>query len=481
MLRLDSIVSRTIFLHVVALVVTATLLPLALYWHLESDVTDLQHRAMQERAESLARLLSLRPDGGWLLDLPAELRDFYSEDYGRYFYAVLDDTGKVLFSSRKDGSTIFPTRGSPAEAEFPEVSSGGRKVSGASVRKTVDGRIVRVQVGEDLAHRDVLIDDVLANFFQRVGWITAPILLVLLATDIVIFRRAVRPLLLASRRAEQIGPTRTDVRLPIDDIPREIRPLVIAVNRALDRLEEGFRRQREFTADAAHELRTPLAVLRTRMETLPDRSVASALLRDVEGMSRVVSQLLDAAELETFVPDPGETADLQAVCAQVAEFIAPLALAQGKTVALTGAEEPVWIKGDADMLNRAVRNLVENGLNQTPEGLDVEIAVAENGTVGVLDRGEGVPAADRERIFQPFWPRDRRRTGGAGLGLSIVKRIVEAHGGTVSVDDRPGGGAAFTLRFARATLLRRASRPTSRPRPAPVGFGERDAPAAWGD
>jgi signal transduction histidine kinase len=315
------------------------------------------------------------------------------------------------------------------------------------------GRAVRIQIAEDLSHRDVLVDDVVANFFRKVGWVTVPILLLLLATDIVIFRRAVQPLLRASERAGHISPTRIDVRLPTDDIPREILPLVIAVNRALDRLEQGFRRQREFTADAAHELRTPLAILRTRIETLPDRQAAGALHRDVEGMSRVVGQLLDAAELETVVVDPNERADLHEVCAEVAEFVAPLALGQGKSIALSGAEGPVWIKGNAEMLRRAIRNLLENALNHTPKGTDVEIVVGEHGTVSVLDQGEGVPVTSREQIFERFWRRDRRRAGSAGLGLSIVKRIVEAHGGTITVKNRPTGGAEFSMRLSPAELL----------------------------
>jgi len=441
--------SRVMFLHMVAIVVTAILMPLALHWFLNSHVENLQRRAMREQAESLAHHLVPRGDGGWSFDLPAGLRDQYSEAYGRYAYAVIDDAGHVLFSSRKDQAPIFPSDHRRSDVEFLETRSGDRNISDASLRKDVNGRIVWIQVVEDLTHDDVLIDDVVATFFQEVGWITVPGLLLLLATDIVILRRAVQPLLRASNRAEHIGPARIDVRLPIDDVPREILPLVIAVNRALDRVEQGFRWQRKFTADAAHELRTPLAILRTRIETLPDQRAAETLYRDVEGMSRVVSQLLDAAELETLVVDPNERADLQAVCAEVAAFVAPLALAQEKSIALSGAEGPVWIKGNEEMLRRAILNLAENALKHTPKGTDVEIVVGETGSVSVLDQGAGVANANRERIFERFWRGDRRRAGGAGLGLSIVKHVVEAHGGAITVENRPTGGAEFSLSFVR--------------------------------
>ena len=158
---------------------------------------------------------------------------------------------------------------------------------------------------------------------------------------------------------------------------------VAAVNKALDRLDQGFRLQREFTADAAHELRTPLSILRTRVETLDDPRVAKALHSDIEAMSRVVGQLLDIAELEAFTIDPCEVADLQAACAEVAEFIAPLALEQGREIALLGATAPVWIKGNAEMIKRAIRNLAENAIRHTPKDTVVEFVVEENGTVTV--------------------------------------------------------------------------------------------------
>lgn len=451
MLRFPSILSRIMLLHSVAVVVTAILMPLALYWALSADVEDLQRWEMRQLAESIARHLFVGPDGRLSFDLPAGLRSQFSEAYGRYAYAVLDEPGRVLFSSRKDGAPIFPKDDRSTDFAFLAAGHENPTIIGASLRTEVDEHIVWVQVGEDLGHRGVLIDDVVANFYRRVGWVTVPILLLLLAADIAIFRRAVQPLLHASRLAEEIGPMRIDVRLPVGDMPREIRPLVIAVNKALDRLEQGFIRQREFTADAAHELRTPLAILRMRIETLPDAATVEALQHDVEGMSRVVSQLLDAAEIETLVITPEETADLREVCAEVARFMAPLALADRKSIALSGPEHPVAVNGNAEMIGRAVRNLVENALKHTPEGTDVEIVVEENATVRVIDRGEGIPAAKRELIFERFWRRDRRRAGSAGLGLAIVKRIMEAHGGTVTVGDAPSGGAAFTLVFKAPT------------------------------
>jgi hypothetical protein len=247
-----------------------------------------------------------------------------------YAYAVIDGSGRVLFSSGRDEAPIFPHDLRSSKVAFLETRQGKAAISGVSMAKDMgDGKhmgdgTVWVQVAEDLAHRDVIIDDIVADFFKRVGWITLPILLFLLAIDIAIFRRALRPLHKASEMAKEITPRRTDVRLSPQSIPSEILPLVQAINQALDRLEAGFRVQREFTADAAHELRTPLTILRGRVDALVDRSIAKALHKDIEGMARIVSQLLDIAELETLAIDPAEKADLRAICAEVAELAAPL-------------------------------------------------------------------------------------------------------------------------------------------------------------
>jgi signal transduction histidine kinase len=442
-----SIFSRIIFLHVIAMVITAIFMPLVLYWFLKSAANDLHQQAMRDQADLVAHYLVLDQHGHLTLDLPPALQDLYSPAYGRYSYAVLDDNGRVLFSSRKDQASIFSGDLRSSEPAFMEARQGSSAISGVSMAKRAGEETLRIQVGEDLAHRDVIIDDIVAEFFKRVGWITLPILLFLLAIDIVIFRRVLRPLLRASDKAKEITPKRTDVRLSAQDIPSEILPLVQAINQALDRLEAGFRVQREFTADAAHELRTPLTILGSRIDALPDRSIAKGLHKDIEGMARIVSQLLDIAELETFSIEPSEKADLRAICAEVAEFAAPLALAQDKSIALSGTEKPVWVHGSSEMLSRAIRNLVENGINHSPSGMSVEIVVEDDGMVHVLDEGPGIKDDERDMIFRRFWRRDRRRAGGAGLGLSIVQRIADAHAAVITVENRPTGGASFSLNF----------------------------------
>jgi len=452
-IRFKSIISRIVILHVIAVAITSVLMSVALSWLLNVATNNIHNEAMEDQASSLAQHLVAQADGSLSLELPPNLQGLYSQPYGRYVYAVIDDQGKTLFSSLKDKAPVFPTDPRTSAVQFLETHIGEAAISGASIRRTIGDKTVWVQAAEDLANRDVLIDDIVDDFYKHVGWITLPILLVLLVTDIAIFRRALLPLRQASEIAQHIGPARTDIRLPLDEIPGEVRPLVAAVNKALDRLDEGFRVQREFTADAAHELRTPLSILRTRVETLDDPRVAKALHMDIEAMSRVVGQLLDIAELEAFSIDPAEVADLQAACAEVAEFIAPLALEQDREIALLGATAPVWVRGNAEMMKRAIRNLAENAIRHTPKDTVVEFVVEDNGTVTVQDRGPGISVEERALIFQRFWRRDRNQQGGTGLGLSIVQRIAELHGATIDVQNRVRGGAQFSLHFVPAATL----------------------------
>ncbi len=450
MIRFKSIISRIVILHVIAVAITSILMSVALSWLLNIAANNIHNEAMEEQAASVAQHLVPLADHSLSLELPPNLQGLYSQPYGRYSYAVVDDRGKTLFSSLSDKSPVFPDDPRSHDVRYLETRKGGAAISGASVRRVIGGKTVWVQAAEDLANSDVLIDDIVEDFFKHVGWITLPILLVLLVTDIAIFRRALLPLRQASEIAQHIGPARTDIRLPLNEIPSEVRPLVSAVNKALDRLDEGFRVQREFTADAAHELRTPLSILRARVETLDDPRVAEALHSDIEAMSRVVSQLLDIAELEAFTVDPSERADLQAACAEVAEFIAPLALEQGREIALSGAATPVWVKGNAEMIKRAIRNLAENAIRHAPKATLVEFVVEENGTIKVQDRGPGISNEERELIFQRFWRRNRNQQGSSGLGLSIVQRIAELHGATIDVQNRTAGGARFSLAFPKA-------------------------------
>ena len=452
MTRFRSIITRIVVLHVVAIGVTSILMPLALYYLLDQAANNLHRDALRSQAFTISSFLRPQPDGGLALDIPTEVQPLYSGNYGLYAYAILDTQGRVLFSSRSDGGPLFTPDEQSVSDWFIRRRSTGAVLFGVSVPRPIGDRMYFIQVGQDLAHRDVIIDDVVASFFPRVAWITFPILLLLLLIDILIFRRALDPVREASTTAAAIGPQRTEVRLPEQSMPAEIAPLVHAVNQALDRLETGFRAQRDFTADMAHELRTPLSIVRARVDSLEPGPIRDALRADLVNMTRTVNQVLDIAELESFIVATDARADLHEVCADAVGLMAPLAVELGKTIALTGDPGPVWVRGHAEALFRAVRNLIENALRHTPPGLSIEVEVMREG-VRVLDDGPGVPDADRESIFRRFWRRDRTSGDSRGLGLAIVTRVAEAHDGSVTVENRPEGGAVFSLRLRPAAGL----------------------------
>jgi signal transduction histidine kinase len=261
----------------------------------------------------------------------------------------------------------------------------------------------------------------------------------------VVMGRAMAPLRLASARAADIGPTSSGERLPTNGMPSEVLPLIEAMNGALGRLDKALEAQRRFTADAAHELLTPLAVLTANLDTVKDKKQAKEIRVDVETISDIVAQLLELAELDSLGLTEAEPANLRDVCLEVTSMIAPLAYGQGKAIELTGSERAVMVRCNQKAVTRALRNLVQNAISHTPANTTVEVRVHDNGVIQVLDHGPGVPPDQRELIFRRFWRGASRAGPGAGLGLSIVKRAVETYGGTIEVSETPGGGATFTL------------------------------------
>jgi signal transduction histidine kinase len=270
-------------------------------------------------------------------------------------------------------------------------------------------------------------------------------LVTLLVTPLVV-RRAMHGLDRAAADAARIDVDRRGVRLPAEHVPAEVVPLVDAVNAALARLDEGYARRQRFLLDAAHELRTPIAILQARLEGLPDISARTQLLEDVARLATLAEQMLDAQRLRhqdsAFVP-----LDLGALARRVAADLAPLTIAAGYGLALEDASAaPIFVDGDRAALERVLANLVQNAIQHGGRRGTIALRVLPPRSMEVADQGDGIAAADRERIFEPFH-RLRPQTGGAGLGLHLVQEIVQRHGARITVRDEPGGGACFHIDF----------------------------------
>jgi signal transduction histidine kinase len=416
---------------------------------LEATVEELEARDMREVAQDLFSRLSLT-HGASLSLSPGEMARF-SPSYGRYAFAVLDGDGNVLLSSHIPSRPLAPPGDRGNTGRF-QTHMDGALLWGVEVGALVDGRPVSIQVAEDMNHRDVLMDEIVSGFVSRASWLLAPLFAAQLGFALFRMRRRFRPVLSASRSAADISPHRPAGRISHQGLPTEILPLVEAANSALARIGQAFQGQREFLGNAAHELKTPLAILRARIEMMEPGNLRRELETDVAALSRMVTQLLRSAELESTGDGAAATIVLMDLAAAVADYLQPVAAGYGKRIVVSG-DDGAEIVGCAETIGQAITNLVENAIYHTPRGADIEVTIAGGPApeVRVRDHGPGIPPAERGTIFQRFWRKDRERSGGAGLGLSIVRRAMELHDGTVLVEDAPGGGMVFVLRFPRAT------------------------------
>lgn len=262
--------------------------------------------------------------------------------------------------------------------------------------------------------------------------------------------RSLRPVEAIRRRAEAISHSTLDDRLPAPGTRDEVARLTATLNEMLDRIDEGARRQREFVADASHELRTPLAAMRADLEVAlarPDGAdwpaTARRLLDDHRRLDRLTSDLLLLARLDT-------TAGRQVEQVRLDEVVA------GELPVVRRAEldvdlAPVVVTGAVPELTRLVRNLLDNADRHAAGRVAVRLSVEDDSAVlTVADDGPGVPATQRDRVFDQFVRLDSsraRNSGGAGLGLAMVRRIADGHGGVATVDTSPLGGARFEVRL----------------------------------
>ncbi|MDQ0470551.1 signal transduction histidine kinase [Labrys wisconsinensis] len=278
----------------------------------------------------------------------------------------------------------------------------------------------------------------------------------LVATPLVV-RHALRGLGRAAAQAERIDIDQRGVQLPIEDVPTEIGPLVKAVNDALARLDRGYERHRRFLTDAAHELRTPIAILNTRIASLSPGSEKTRLLEDATRLSVLTGQLLDFQRLDQQV-SRFSPVDLTALARRVIVDLAPLAFAAGYEMVFEADEGAIVVAGDQTSLERALANLVQNAIDHGGRCGTITVRIGRAGCVEVCDEGDGIPNEERDRIFEPFH-RLNQDGRGAGLGLNLVHEIMRLHGGRIAATDGPSGGACLRMTFPVAPRVASAPSP----------------------
>jgi signal transduction histidine kinase len=444
----------TLALRLAALYVVATAIAVGiLIFQAYETVDSLNDRELSLRAADLARYVTVDSAGAARLDLPARLAASYQAADDSDIFAVRRSADKVLAASPPNFGEValkWPTgTDDPSYFHLKDFGSTGREYYGLTVVLSSAAGPLSISVAR-AADADVLVDSLLREFVMDIGWLIPLLVGVTLLVGVWAIQSAFKPIAAISRLAATITPGAMSVRLPEKNLPSEITPLVGAVNRALDRLEQGFELQRQFTANAAHELRTPLAIVTAALDTVDENAEIRKIKADVARMNRLVDQLLRVARLDAVALDVGDRIDLNQVAADVVASMAPWALGRNKPIAFNGDDKPVVIKGNRNAIEDAIRNLIENAVAHTAAGGEVMVSVQSGGSVSIADRGPGIPFEQRSRVFERFWRGKGSDSAGAGLGLAIVAEIMKAHHGSVSVDDNPGGGMVFTLRFIEA-------------------------------
>ncbi|WP_145137594.1 sensor histidine kinase [Pseudomonas duriflava] len=404
-------------------------------------------------------------DGTLRADVPyIALDTFASDNVGRIYYQVLDINGHLIsgYEDLPSPPAETPlTHDYPALARFYDGDYRGQSVRVVSLQQPVSEPsmlgMAEIRVAETEQSREAMARSLLADTLLRLC------LLAVGALTLVwwVVSAALRPLERLRAAVEERQPD--DLRpLPPVTIQRELFPLVSALNQFTVRLRTLFERQSHFIADAAHELRTPLAALKARIELgLREQEPAewrTTLLEAQQNTNRLAhlaNQLLSLARIESgaqaIAEGGAERIELGVLARELGLALAPLAYMRGVALALE-ADQEVWVKGEPTLLNELLSNLIDNALAHTPKGGNVIIRVMSPCLLEVEDDGPGIPPEARARVFERFQRLDPQRNG-AGLGLAIVGEICRAHQASIALYDGSAGGLRVRVTFPDERLV----------------------------
>ena len=416
------------------------------------------------------KILALRADLSRAGDPNAfneELKILHGGEHAAYWVRVIDTGGVTVAETPGMNATlpvsIFPK--SPARESFTagpkEHRTGGKLFSLATAATSAGGQRYAMQVAQDRSGDE--------GFMKEFGVLLVVVLAIgILASTIIaliVTKKALRPITEMTQSLMRIGPKRLHERIPPEGWPRELRPLAVAFDEMLDRLEDSFTRLSQFSADLAHELRTPIANIRgegevslTRARTEEEyREVIESSVGECERLSAIVDNLLFLARAEAAEGHIQQTLfDGRASVEKIAAFYEPLAEEHHVAITCVGEGE---IYADPMLFGRAVSNLVENALHFTAAGGTILISIAihiSQAEIAVKDTGSGIAAQHLPRIFDRFYRADSSRSSqGLGLGLALVKSITDLHGGSATVESEVNRGTCVTLTFPNRAGLER--------------------------
>lgn len=437
---------RSLLLNIIAALSLCILLAGAVlisefYEHLEENLED----AMIAEANELVGQID--PDVA-AYGLNANALRFRGGE-GAYRYTIFNAQGAAIVgaeTSKGIRSQLVQIKlGAPTQVDLP----GDRK--GVGLRARIKDHDVLIMVSTyPKGNGQTQFNTLLHEIEEQIWWVVLGVVTVLMFA-IFATRRALLPLRKLSEQADQIGSTAASQRLETDQVPTEIAPLIADVNKAFDRLEQGYKAQRDFSSNVAHEIRTPIAVLRSSVDRITDPKLKQTLVQDVAQLDRIFNQLIDLSRADSALKSGFGPVELRAIAVEIATDMAQPALRSRRRLSVIGAKK-VTINGNAGLLTIAMGNVIRNALQYAPENSEVEIELLIN-PVGwrVLDRGPGVPGDLKGALFERFnrGAQSNSNSDGAGLGLAIVKSVAHSHTATVDIHDRTGGGSIFTFIFNR--------------------------------
>jgi two-component system, OmpR family, sensor kinase len=427
--------------------------------HLENTLKQLLFRRV-------AQVAGLLQNPG-LIEDPARLRTeietrFAPEVNGR-FIRITHSNGKELYRSQAPQDASFdpetiPSAGMPkTEQMFARyVLSDGHAVFVALTPTGVAEKRYLVEFGASAESVQSVLQQLLVAF----GIALPALVLVAVGGGYFLIRQAMQPVDQVIKTAEQISSHNLRAGVPVAATGDELQRLSTALNNTFRRLDEAFQHNKRFMADASHELRTPLTVVQCQLEAVREltaenvqaREIVGNTLEEVQRLTRIVEELFTICRL-----DAGEAHeesvhfDLGSLVAVMTEQMS--VLADDKKIRITRTVARVDVYGDRARLKQVAVNLINNAIIYTPAGGKIHVAVYaehEKAVLEVVDDGIGIPAEALPHVFERFYRVDKARSragGGAGLGLSIVRSICNAHGGTVEVESSEGKGSRFIVKL----------------------------------
>jgi two-component system, OmpR family, sensor histidine kinase QseC len=445
-IRLSSLGLKVLVAYVVGALLSIALAVAAAVWMVENDVlADLE---LKERAGNLESKIKFDTSGKPVeLDArDADLDWLYDSLPHEAAWRVLDSAGNVALAS-KAGEAFWPPGGNAFRLELGGFvfERDGLTLYGATDPFTHQGRQWYVQVASS---------ERLTNLLQRkfalpymgtgIGIFSALLIVTFGLCAYLTLRYALKPLRGISEAAAAISHRSLHARLQTEATPAEISPLVASFNQVLERLERGYRLQQEFLANAAHELKTPLALIRAQIELpIDDKSTRDSLLSDVDYMTRQVQQLLLLAEASEANNYKFTLVTVQDLAQEVVAYLQRMAGMADVRLTVSDISGEIRWQADRGALFTLLKNLLENAIQHAPAKTAVSVEI-QSDTVTVRDRGPGVDAALLPLLFERFWRGAHRRDHGAGLGLAICQEIALAHGWCLTAE-RAEPGLRFRL------------------------------------